>query len=233
MILKRNQQQAFNNIVKYGKAFIFWGRQTGKSYLLSQIIQTFAVNTKSSDILFFTNNKNKIQHYRDKILMDCIKVMRTPNRNKKPKPEELFLINNNYITFCSIKEYDYYLEHLKPSLIIFDDFLMSDSSQFDRLIKYILYNNNTKCVFASYKINLNLVKKLDRNDFYINIMPSDNDYPYPFPNQIDDRDKIIITQEILEYIATKPDELVDYDDVIFKRRKKLKQLKLLSEDNDS
>jgi len=227
MILKRNQQQAFNNIVKYGKAFIFWGRQTGKSYLLSHIIQDFAAITKSSDILFFCDQKNHIKIYQDKVLKDIPKSVR------KSKPGEITLFNNNYLTFCSIKEYDYYLRHLNPSLIIFDNYLIKDFSLFNNLILYILEHNNCKCIFTSYKIDLKLVKKLDRNDFYINIMPSDNDYPYPFPNQIDDRDKIIITQEILEYIATKPDELVDYDDVIFKRRKKLKQLKLLSEDNDS
>jgi hypothetical protein len=225
MKLRRSQTQAFNNIVKYGKAFIFWGRQTGKSYLLSHIIQDFAAITKSSDILFFCDQKNHIKIYQDKVLKDIPKSVR------KSKPGEITLFNNNYLTFCSIKEYDYYLRHLNPSLIIFDNYLIKDFSLFNNLILYILEHNNCKCIFTSYKIDFKLVKILDQNNnFYINIMANDNEYPITI---VDDRDKLIITQDVLEYLATKPDELIDYDDLIFKRRKKLKQLKLLSEENES
>lgn len=223
MILRKNQEQAFNNIAKYGKAFIFWGRQTGKSFLLSSIIQSYAANKKGTDILFFIKNKTYIKIAQDKVLKDI------KNSIRSSKPSEIVLINNNYLTFCSIKEeYDYYLQHLNPSLIIFDDYDIADFYKFNNLTYYIL-KNNCKCIFTSSKIDkidLKIVKLLDyNNDYYINIMSNDYEYPISFV----DKDKLIITPDILKELSYKPDELIDYDDIIFKRRKKLKQLKLLSE----
>lgn len=228
MILQRNQQQAFNNIVKYGKAFIFWGRQTGKSYLLSQIIQTFASNTKSSDIIYFCDQKNHIKNTKSILTRNIDKSIRPPGRSgRKPKENEIFLINNNYLTFCTIKEYDYYLLHLKPSLIIYDNFLAKYISDSDYLVKYIM-ESNCKVVITSYEMNLRLVRALDvNNNYYINIMPGDD-----IPN-LGISTKLIVDPIIMNELSYKPDELIDYDDLIFKRRKKLKQLKLLSEENDS
>ena len=229
MILKKNQQQAFNNIVKYGKAFIFWGRQTGKSYLLSQIIQTFATNTKSSDIIFFCDQKNHIKNTKSLLIRNIDKTIRPPGKSgRKPKENEIFLINNNYLTFCTIKEYDYYLLHLKPSLIVYDNFLSKDISNCDYLIRYIM-ESNCKVVFTSYEMNLRIVRILDvTNNYYINIMPGDD-----LLNGLGISTKLIVPTIVIDELSYKPDELIDYDDLIFKRRKKLKQLKLLSEENDS
>jgi hypothetical protein len=219
MILKRSQQQAYNNIIKYGKAFIFWGRQTGKSYLLSKIIQTYIETVKNEDIIFFCGQINHIDIIKSTLIKDINKYIRPIGKSgRKQKKNEIFLINNNYLTICSIKEYDYYLLHLTPSLIIYDDFLSKDISHFDYLIRYIR-ESNCKVIFTSTEMSMLLIKILDiNNDYYINIIPDDSQ------NEIDTL--------IMDQLLYKPDELLDYDDVIFKRRKKLKQLKLLSEKND-
>jgi len=221
MILDRIQQQAFNNIVKYGKAFIFWGRCTGKTHLLSHIIQTYVGNKKDEDIIFFVNQKNHIQTAKYRIIKDLHHSIRSPSKSgRKQKPEEVLLINNNYLTICSIKEYDYYLLHLKPTLIIYDDFLSTYlSNNFDCLINYIRKDLNCKVVFTSYDMDMRLVRLLDvNNDYYINIMPGK---------------ELIVSPNVMdELLLYKSDELIDYDDVVFQRRKKLKQLKILSNGND-
>ena len=214
-LLKLHQEQAYHNILKYGKAFIFWPRQTGKSYFLSYIIKVFALNNKSSDILFFVNNKININMSQHKLLNDIEHTV-----IKKTKKGEINLINNNYITFCSIKDYDHYITYLKPSLIIYDDFKLNNISQFEYLRTY-LRESNCRSIFTSSIIDIKIINMLDlNNDYYINIMSVD------LPNSID---KFIVEPGIIEQLSYKPDELIDYDDVIFKRRKKLKQLKIIND----
>ena len=89
--------------------------------------------------------------------------------------------------------------------------------------------SNCKVVFTSYEMNLRIVRILDvTNNYYINIMPGDD-----LSNGLGISTKLIVPTIVIDELSYKPDELIDYDDLIFKRRKKLKQLKLLSEENDS
>ena len=225
MTLNITQNQAFINIVKYGKAFIFWGKQTGKSHLLSHIIQTYVANKKSEDIVFFVNQKNHIQSSKLEFIKNSHNSIRLHSKSaRKQKPEEVFLINNNYLTICSIKEYDYYLYHLKPSLIVFDDFSLKNGlDNYNCLIKY-LQESNCKVVFTSINMDMSLIRILDiNNEYYINIMQC-KDILTGIST------KVIVPPNIIDELSYKPDELIDYDNVIFQRRKKLKQLKILSEE---
>lgn len=209
MKLRQNQEQAYYNIEKYGKAFICWQRNTGKSYLLSYIIRNFVANNKSNDILFFVNQKNQISISQDHLIQNISRE----GIIRKHKKGEIALINNNYLTFCCIKDYDHFLHHLTPSLIVYDEFSFSNTKNFDFLIKY-LKTSNCKCIFITPNIDLRFINILDsNNDYYINIKLGE-----------------LIDPKIIEKLSYKPEHLLDTDELIYQRKKKLRQLKSLSED---
>lgn len=210
MKLRQNQEQAYNNIEKYGKAFICWQQNTGKSYLLSYIIRNFVANNRNTDILFFVNQKNHIDISQDHLMQNISRE----GIIRKHKKGEITLVNNNYLTFCCIKDYDHFLQHLSPSLIVYDELIFSNTQNFDFLIKYLRISN-CKCVFITPNIDLRIVNILDcNNDYYISIKLGE-----------------LIDSKIIEKLSYKPEYLLDTDELIYQRKKKLKQLKLLSEDD--
>ena len=136
---------------------------------------------------------------------------------------EMSFLNDNYLTFCSIQEsYEHILHKLKPSVIIYDEFYHKDLKKYEYLA-YYLDNNNCKVIFTSTYIDTRIIKLFDsKNDFYINIRKITKDNIEPFFKNYDYKR---LLRKDLSYKKT---ELLDFDDVIYQRKKKLEYLKKIT-----
>jgi len=203
MTFRKHQTYVFNKLLIHNKSFIFWPRQTGKSYLLSFIIEQFVNNNNNKDILFIIDDKNNINISKSRIINDIFSSI------KKIRINELELVNDNYITFCPLdKNMNYTLHMLSPLLIIYDEFFIYNLDKLSGLNNYIS-THNCKCIFTSTSIDLNVVSLLDHNDdFYINIIP------YP---RLD-------LKHLLKTLSYKKSELLDYFDLSFIRKIKIEAL---------
>ena len=192
----------------------------GKSLLLSYYIENFVENNNDQDIVFFNDDKKRNAFSKDRLIRD---IRHVTVSKKYIGAYEIAFKNENYLRFCSIQEsYVHFLFRLKPSLIIYDEFCHKNLNKYNDLFLYLL-NNRCKVIFTSTYIDTRVIKLLDyRNDFYINIKRITEDNIEPkFKNY--DYDSLI--RKELSYKTT---ELLDFDDTIYQRRKKLKELNDIS-----
>ena len=217
-MLRDYQILAFNKLIENDKSFIFWPRAKGKTYLIHSFIDYFVKNNNDQEIIIFVNDGRRTP--------DIMKKIRIFLDNAGSVQSGKKLINNNNITIISILSncYSEALRSKNPSLIIFDEFAINNLNNLGELSNYI-NNFNCKTIFTASYINTIAIKTLDRkNDFYINIKRiSDDDLYnyYRFKNY--DYDSLI--KNILSY---KSDKLLDFDDTIYQRRKKLQALNKIS-----
>jgi len=140
----------------------------------------------------------------------------------KHRTENISFINNNYLQFCSInQDFAYLFYQLKPSLIIYDEFHVNTVDKLAVVYNYIT-NKNPKCIFTSTFMDIDVIKLLDfNNDWYINILPTSEitgDLNIESENY----------KEKFKLLSYKPDHLLDFFDVIYQRKKKLKILNKIS-----
>jgi len=217
--MQLNAQQLYTHkkLLKHDKSFVFWPRQTGKSYLVTHFIEDFVNNNKDQNILFISNKKNYIKNSRLKISNEIGHLILDKHRS-----DDLDFTNDNYLKFISINQpFEYVLNTLSPSLIIFDEIMSLPMSNNFKLIKDYIDKSNCKCIYTSTFMELDVIKLLDsKNDFYINIIPprhSDEFY---------DLDIEYVKKNIKE-LSYKPDELLDYADLQYQRKVKLRKLNSL------
>ncbi len=220
MQLKSYQKFAFNKLLKYNKSFVFWTRNTGKTYLMISIIENFVQNNRDKDILFIVNNNTSINNTRKQFINDVPYFI-----IEKIGNVTLYLKNNNLLRFCSVDDrFNNTLYYIKPDLIICDDFYIQDLSDVAQLLYYI-DSNKCKCIFTSNNTSIKLVEMFDyKNDFYINIMPYFNDNNESDWNTMND----LYVKKLKKQLDYKPEELIDYYDIIFQRKQKLKILNNIS-----
>jgi len=221
MQLKQHQLYTYNKILKHQKSFIFWPRQTGKSYILSHYLEQFVNNNKDQDILFISNNKRYFTIDRDRIMKNIGYLTIDKHRT-----ENIYFINNNYLEFCSInQDFAYLFYQFKPSLIIYDEFHVDRTDRLTLVYNYIT-NNSPKCIFTSTFIDMDVIKLLDfNNDWYINILPTSEMMGDQYLGQVDNY------KEKFKLLSYKPDNLLDFFDVIYQRKKKLKLLNKISNES--
>lgn len=207
------QKNALNKLIKNNESFIFWPRQSGKSRLLVHYIEYLVNNSKDEEIIYVGYDQKNSELFGNKI------IYHTPNIIKKYKnKKELSFINNNYITFYTNNgdNLEYLISCLKPTLMLFDDFMFNN--KFNSIIPLLSYLK-CKLIFTSNYIDFELIKSLDyNNNFYINIIPQYKE------NWIHDRNSNCYEFEKLvkENLYYKSSELLDFDNIIFQRDKKLK-----------
>ena len=217
MQLKTHQLNTINNLFKHDKSFVFWPRQTGKSYIISHYLECFVTNNFRQNILFINRDKGYVDIDRDRIMRNIGSLTIDKHRT-----ENLYFINDNYLEFCCIKQNIYPLTKLNPSLIICDEFYFDNVSQLLPIKRYI-DKSKCKCIFTSTYIDMNVIKMLDdKNDFYINIIePNENDLDIGH----DYKEKI-------KELSYKPENLLDYNNVVYQRKKKLKKLNIISNESE-
>lgn len=210
-----HQQYTFSKLLKHQKSFLFWPRQTGKSFTISLFLDYFVKNNNVQNILFISNKKRYISVNRDRILKNIGNLTVDKHRS-----DNLYFINNNYLQFISInQDYGYQLKELKPSLIIFDEFNVDRISNLDAIAFYIGFSK-CKCIFTSTFMDMKVINLLDNNnDWYISIIPPSNDMNIESDNY---------HEKVKELSKYKPDELLDFFDVIYQRKKKLQKLNKIS-----
>lgn len=215
MKIRDHQIYALNKFLKYQKSFLFWPRQTGKGFTISLFLDYFVNNNHSQNILFISNKKEYIKNDKNRIMQNIGNLTVDKHRT-----ENLYFINDNYLQFISINQnYSYQLKELNPSLVIFDEFNIDKISNLEAIANYIKINN-CKCIFTSTFIDMKVINLLDsNNDWYINIIPPSDDIELYFY-----KDRV---KELEKY---KSDELLDYMDLIYQRRKKIKKLNKISEE---
>jgi hypothetical protein len=223
--IRDHQIYALNKLLKYQKSFLFWPRQTGKSFTISLFLDYFVNNNHNQNILFISNNKFYIKNDKDKIMRNIGNLILDKHRS-----EDINFINDNYLQFVSINQnYEYQLKELTPSLIIFDEFNIDKISSLEKIINYIAgkaefsnLNINPKCIFTSTFIDMKVINLLDyNNDWYINIIPPSKDMNIEFDNY---KDKV---NELSKY---KSDELLDYCELLYQRKRKIQKLNKISEE---
>lgn len=221
MKLTTTQKHAYRKLLKYNNSFIFWTRQSGKTYLLTYFIENFVQNNKDKDILFIIDDEKYIRNSKKRILDEISKYVLIKIGNN-----DIRFINNNFLRFCTINyRFESTLIHTKPDVIIYDEFIIRDLNKIDLLIKYIEISK-CKCIFTSTYIDTKVIKALDyKNNYYINILPFFGHYDFsPFHRNIEyDHKKIVYTE-----LSYKPDELLDYRDIAYERMIKLKRLNEIS-----
>lgn len=219
--LRDLQHQTFNKLLNHKNSLIFWPRQTGKSYLLSHYIENFVKNNRDQDIVFFVNEQRYINNSMSRLLKDLNHVIDP----KKIRKNELGFINDNFLTFCFIGSHSYNITlfKLKPTLILYDEIMLGNSYVLTHLRNYIEINN-IPCIFTSTFINLDIIKFLDyKNTFYINILPIIPEDEFEFSKGISKYSTLI------EKLSYKSPTLLDYMDVIYQRKIKLRKLKEISD----
>lgn len=204
-----------NKVIKNDNSLLFWPRQTGKSTLLSYYIENFVENNNNQDIIFFNDDREHNKYSKSKLIHDICNVI---VKKKYTGVYEMSFKNENFLTFCSIQEsYEHTLFRLKPSIIIYDNFHHKNLNNYRYLFMY-LNLNNCKSIFTSNSIDTRVIKALDyKNNYYINIRRNNSSYEsynYDF----------LIKKEL----SYKPDELLDFNDTIYQRRKKLQVLNKIS-----
>jgi len=220
--LRDYQIKTLNKLIKYDNSFVFWPRQTGKSTLISAYIENFVINNSGKDILFICDSRRCIKYARNKIIDNLYYLVNNIKNSNK-----ISFVNSNILTFFSF-DFDlyYHLNFLKPELVIFDELYISDSTRDDVKItefSYYMKNFNCKSIFISSRIDTRVIKSLDyRNQYYINIIPT-NDKDLHLSENNNDY-KIIINE-----LSYKPDELLDYFDLNYQRKKKLKKLNKIAD----
>jgi hypothetical protein len=217
MKIRDHQIYALNKILKYQKSFLFWPRQTGKSFTISLFLDYFVNNNNSQNILFISNKKEYISVNRDRILKNIGNLTVDKHRS-----DNLYFINNNYLQFISInQDYGYQLRELTPSLVIFDEFNIDRISNLDAIAVYIGFSK-CKCIFSSTFMDMMVINLLDsNNDWYINIIPPSIDMNIERDNY---------QEKVKELEKYKSDELLDYCELLFQRKKKLQKLNKISEE---
>lgn len=217
--LNHIQRNALNNLIKNNKALIFWPRQSGKSLLLEYYIEHIVKNYSNEEILFVGYDQQNSKLFKNKLQYNL------PNIIERNREKELKLINGNYITFYTNqgRNLEYSITTLKPTLIIFDDF-KNFQNKFNNIIPLFFYLK-CKLIITSDYIDFELIKKIDYiNDYYINIIPNIKEYwIHDINSNCYDFDKLV--KENLYY---KSDNLLDFDNIIFQREKKIKLLNKIS-----
>jgi len=208
MELKKYQINAFAKIIRNDKSVIIWPRQIGKSYLLYYYIENYIINNSDKKILFFSNDERQADNNKGILLKNINRGLIKIN-----KKNEILFINNNTIKFFSIQEnYINALFIIQPDLIIYDEFYYQTLLKIKDISDYVDHNR-LKSIFTLSYIDLNLIKILDdKRDCYFNIV-LDSDINRSF---------------MIKNFSYKSDELLDYDDIIFQRIRKLKKLNLIS-----
>jgi hypothetical protein len=217
MKIRDHQIYALNKILKYQKSFLFWPRQTGKSFTIFLFLDYFVNNNNSQNILFISNKKEYISVNRDRILKNIGNLTVDKHRS-----DNLYFINNNYLQFISInQDYGYQLRELTPSLVIFDEFNVDRISSLESIGNYIKFSK-CKCIFSSTFMDMMVINLLDsNNDWYINIIPPSIDMNIERDNY---------QEKVKELEKYKSDELLDYCELLFQRKKKLQKLNKISEE---
>jgi len=234
MELKKYQEEVFNKLLKHDKTFIFWSRQMGKSYLIEYYLNYFINNKINENIIYFTKYYKYCVNLKNKLL----------NYNIVTQTNHSILFKNNItLRFCKFEEgYAYTLRGLLPSLIIFDEFSIKDLNGSDliRLTELIYYINTNKCkiIFISTHIDIRLVRLMDgKNDYYINVMQnfeilknSNNISGGPIYNteylaEFGGSEYRKILEKEFSY---KPFNLLDFNDLSYQRKCKLKILREIS-----
>jgi len=220
MQLNKYQQNTFNKLLKFDRSFVFWPRQWGKSILLISYLEWFVTNHHQQNILLLVNKMAYLNSMKAKIKTNLGNLLLDRHRT-----DDLYFINENYLKFGSIYQpLEFKLYNLKPSLILYDEFIIFDLVDLLPIKKYI-DNFNCKCVFTSTFIDLSVIKMLDnKNDFYFNIIPpslkeDDSDYARLYFTHM---------KGIVKELSYKPDYLLDYFEKIYQRKLKLKRINLIA-----
>jgi hypothetical protein len=225
MELKDYQMVLFNRLISYDKSLVFWARQTGKSLVVTKYIENFINNENNKNILFIINHKKYITTSKVRILHEIGQSIIDKHRT-----DDIFFINNNFLKFVAINNMniEYILSTLAPELIIYDEFRIDNPDKLFSIRKFIEISK-CKCIFTSTFLDIELVHYLDiNNDYYINIMPPTltiHNNQFSFSNMDDPN---INNRLIIKELGYKPDELLDYSDTIFQRKRKLKKLNKIS-----
>lgn len=205
------QQRFFNKLLRFDRLMLFWPRKTGKSQVLIAILEYLILNNKNSNFLFITYSKLNTKIILSKIYKEIGSLI----INKHRSDDYLYFINNNSCKFCIIEDCRLnVINSLTPIAILYDEFCLTEVDDLYILRDYIKMSN-CKSIFTSTIIDLETLKLLDNNnDYYISIIPTQED-------------KIDLNKKIVE-LSYKPDYLLDYNDVIYQRKIKLKKLKEIS-----
>lgn len=211
------QQRVFNKLLKFDKSFMFWPRQTGKSQILIAILEYFIQNNKDINILFIVHNKESIKNLLSKVYREIGSLVVDRHRTD----DYLYFINNNSCKFSEIHNCTLSIMNLlKPTIILYDELWINNVNDL-AILKHYIKISKCKSIFTSTRVDLDIIKLLDsNNDYYINIMPV-----------FDDEHKIDfnLNKEIIKELSYKPDHLLDYGDVVYQRKVKLKKLKEISD----
>lgn len=211
MILRDYQSYALKKIIENDKSFLFWPRQTGKDYVISKFLEKFINDNKDSVVLYICDYLKDITWHKDKLL----KIINY-NLVKTSLKSEIKFINNNRLIFCSIDDDFFKISRgTNTKVVIYNDAYRARNLG---LLKTFIYNIDCKCIFTSLNINTKILDVIDSNDnFYINVMT----YP-KHENDFDFR----INKDYFNY---KSKDMFDYMDKSFQRKRKLQELKKVSE----
>ena len=230
-MLKQYQENAFNKLLKHDKVFIFWPRQMGKSYLIDYYLDYFINNNTNERILYFTKKYKYCDNLKNKLARNINILNHTIH--------SISFKNNITLRECKLDDsYPYTLRGLTPSLIIFDEFSIRDLSGTDliRLSDLLYYVNTNKCkiIFLSTHIDMKLVKIMDYyNDYYINIMQN-NDVLKNInnnPEYLSEFGGFEYEKKVKNEFSYKSFELLDFNNLSYQRKCKLKKLKEISNES--
>jgi len=221
-MLRDYQEYALSNFIKNDKSMFFWSRQTGKSFVINKMIENFVINNNDKKIFFIIDYKKYFRDFMSKIRNDINNVV------VKYSSNNINFINNNKLTFCSITDNFFsILTSYNPELIVIDGFSkitngINNVQYLNMFINMVSNKCKCKCIFT-FEYNINIIKTLDyKNDYYINIIPYDiND-----TLMIDSSYKL--NSNILKDLSYKPYELLDYSNLSYIRKKKIKKLNSLN-----
>lgn len=214
MELNKYQKYSYKSILNHDKNILLWNRQLGKTTIILHYIRNFILNNINTDIIFFSNSESFWLEIRSKIFNSLGKYV---IENTSVVSKKIRFINNNDLKFISINNYDYFIDliRIKPELIIFDEIWNMKNEKLDKLHFYVC-NNSCKVILTGTNISMENILFLDsQNDYYININSDSITY-----NEI--------TNEIRKWLSYKPNHLIDFDNILFQRKKKLERLKKIT-----